>query len=89
MESVEAFLAGAVVVASTIASLFFLRFWLRTRDSLFVWFSIAFAIEAASRCILTFQLTPDESEPLFYLPRLIGFSLIGLAVLQKNRPERK
>jgi hypothetical protein len=29
---------------------------------------------------------PDETEPLYYLPRLVAFSLIALAVVLKNRP---
>jgi len=89
MEGLQIFLAGAVVMASATASLFFMRFWLRTRDSFFVWFSIAFAIEAVNRCVLTFQLSPSEDEPLFYLPRLLAFSLIALAVFFKNRPDKR
>lgn len=89
MQSAEVFLAGAVAMASATASLFFMRFWLRTRDPLFVWFSIAFAVEAVNRCVLTFQYSPNESEPLFYLPRLLAFSLIALAVFLKNRPHRR
>jgi hypothetical protein len=86
MQSLQIFLAGAVMMASATASLFFMRFWFRTRDGFFIWFSIAFAVEAANRCVLTFQLSPNEDEPLFYLPRLLAFSLIALAVFFKNRP---
>jgi uncharacterized membrane protein HdeD (DUF308 family) len=86
MARLEIFLAGAVAMASALAALFFLRFWVRTRDSLFIWFAIAFFIEAVSRCVLVFQPTTNENEPLFYLPRLLAFSLIALAVLLKNRP---
>ena len=89
MQSVEMFLAGAVAMASATASLLFMRFWLRTRDSFFVWFSIAFAVETVNRCALTFQVSPNEDEPLFYLPRLLAFSLIALAVILKNRPHKR
>jgi len=87
MDRLEIFLAGMVAMASAVTALFFLRFWARTRDSLFVWFSFAFFIEAANRCILAFQSSPNENEPLFYLPRLVAFILIALAVVLKNRPK--
>lgn len=86
MQSLQIFLSGGVVMASAMASLFFMRFWLRTRDTLFLWFSIAFAVEAVNRCVLAFRFSPNEDEPLFYLPRLFAFSLIALAVFLKNRP---
>jgi uncharacterized membrane protein HdeD (DUF308 family) len=86
MARLEIFLAGAVAMASALAALFFLRFWVRTRDTLFIWFAVAFFIEAVSRSILAFESAPNENEPLFYLPRLLAFSLIALAVLLKNRP---
>jgi hypothetical protein len=31
----------------------------------------------------------DESEPLLYVPRLLTFALIILAIVQKNRPSRR
>jgi hypothetical protein len=89
MQNLETFLTGSVVMASVTVSLFFMRFWLRTRDSLFVWFSIAFAVEALNRCVLTFRVSPNEDEPLFYLPRLFAFGLIALAVFLKNRPQKR
>ena len=86
MARLEIFLAGSVALASALVGLFFLRFWVRTRDSLFIWFAVAFLIEAVSRCVLAFRSTPNENEPLFYLPRLLAFSLIAVAVFLKNRP---
>ncbi len=40
---------GAAATASLVAALFFLRFWRQSRDSLFLWFSVAFAIDALTR----------------------------------------
>ena len=88
METFETLLIGAVAMGSLIVSLFFLRFWVRTRDTLFACFSIAFLIEAVSRFALAFARDTNDNEPLFYLPRLLAFSLIALAVILKNRPRR-
>ena len=89
MNTLESILTGAVSMASLVAALFFLRFWMRTRDSFFLLFSAAFIIEAVSRFVLGLVETPDESEPLYYLPRLITFGLIILAVVRKNQPGKR
>ena len=88
MEALDALpfvLAGAVSMACIVAALFFLRFWSRTRDAFFLFFSAAFLIEAVSRFVLAFHPAGDETEPLYYLPRLFAFSLIVIAVVLKNR----
>ena len=82
------FLQGVAATGSLVAALFFLRFWTRTRDSFFLFFSAAFLIEGWSRVPLAFEQAGDESEPLYYLPRLLAYSLIVLAVVLKNRPQR-
>jgi hypothetical protein len=84
MDTLRFMLAGAVSMGCFIAALFFLRFWLRTRDSFFLLFSAAFAIYAGNQLILGWIGTPDF-EPLYYLPRLAIFGLIVLAVVNKNR----
>jgi hypothetical protein len=86
--TLQTFLQGAAAAGSLVAALFFLRFWTRTRDSFFLFFSAAFLIEGLSRVPLAFEQTGDETEPLYYLPRLLAYSLIVLAVVLKNRPQR-
>jgi hypothetical protein len=85
MDSLSSMLTGAASMSSLVAALFFLRFWRRTRDSFFLLFSIAFAIDSLTRFILGWANVPDESQPYYYLPRLIMFGLIIIAVIQKNR----
>jgi len=82
-------LVGATAMASLIVALFFLRFWRQTRDRLFFWFSIAFATDAATRLLQGLGHFSDESEPLLYVPRLVTFALIILAIAQKNRPSQR
>ncbi|HWM47964.1 MAG TPA: DUF5985 family protein [Xanthobacteraceae bacterium] len=79
-------LAGATAMASFIATLFFLKFWRQTRDSFFLLFAIAFAIDAVSRFVLGLTQVSNETEPFFYLMRLVTFGLIIVAIIQKNRP---
>ena len=87
MNTLHAILEGAVSMASLIAAMFFLRYWSRTRDGFYMLFAAAFAIDAVSRFALVAVNVDDQpSEPFFYLPRLVMFSLIIAAVIHKNRP---
>jgi hypothetical protein len=87
--SIGLVLTGGVAMASLVATLFFLRFWRQTRDSFFLLFAVAFAIDAVSRFVLGLAHVPDEMEPFYYVPRLITFGLIILAIVQKNRPRKQ
>jgi hypothetical protein len=82
-------LIGAAATASFTVALFFLRFWRQTRDSLFLWFAIAFATESATRLLEGLSPLSNDREPLLYIPRLITFALIILAIIQKNRPAQR
>ena len=73
-------------MASLVAALFFLRFWRQTHDTFFLLFALAFAIDAGSRFGLGLGEVSQETEPLFYLPRLVMFGLIIIAIVHKNRP---
>ena len=76
---------GAVAMASSVAALFFLRFWRQTRDTLFLLFSLAFAVDAITRLALGLASISDEDEPFFYVARLVTFALIIVAIINKNR----
>lgn len=81
----NALLLGAVAMASSIASLFFLRFWHKTGDFLFLLFALAFVADAIMRVALGLDLVGSEMEPAIYLGRLITFSLIIGGIIYKNR----
>ena len=87
--TISAVLMGAVAMASFVAALFFLRFWQQTRDSFFLLFSLAFSLDALTRLVLGMTTLSDESEPLFYIARLVTFGLIIAAIIQKNRPGKR
>lgn len=78
-------IAGAIVMASLTIALFFLRFWKSTHDRFFLFFAIAFALEALNRILIQVTIHQDEQQPLFYLIRLVAYGLILVAILQKNR----
>ena len=82
------FLAGAVAFGFVIAGLFFLRFWKRTRDPLFLAFAAAFWLLGLGQAMLALSAIPVEERSWLYLFRLAAFSLILVAIVRKNRPAR-
>jgi hypothetical protein len=81
------FRTGAVTIAYLVAALFFLKFWRRTRDSLFAAFAAAFVLLAANQAAPALFGIPDEALGGVYLLKLAGFLLIILAILRKNLRE--
>jgi hypothetical protein len=79
------FLSGAVSVGFLICGLFFLRFWRRTRDELFVAFAIAFALLGIVQATLALANIPTEERAPIYLFRLLAFVIILFAIFRKNR----
>jgi hypothetical protein len=77
-------LAGATAMASLAVALFFLKFWRRTRDALFLLFAAAFAIDAVSRVALAVVQVSNTAEPIYFLPRLVMFTLVAIAIINKN-----
>jgi uncharacterized membrane protein HdeD (DUF308 family) len=80
----EAFLLGVIATSSLIAGVFFLKFWKKTRDSLFLAFGLAFVVEGLNRCAVLLLNKPNEGSPYIYLVRLLAFLLILAAILRKN-----
>lgn len=80
------FLMGVSTAGFTVAAIFFLRFWTRTRDQLFGAFAAAFFLFAVERSLL-FMNSGDEPRSSIYVLRLVAFCLIGVAILRKNREQ--
>jgi hypothetical protein len=78
------FLAGALTLGFFVAAGFFLRFWRRTRDRLFLAFAAAFALLAMNQALAAFFGASDELTPYTYLLRILGFVLILYAIVDKN-----
>jgi hypothetical protein len=79
------FLSGAVAFGFLVCGLFFLRFWSRTRDVLFIEFAAAFALLGTGQAILALANIPTEERGSVYLIRLAAFAIIIFAVVRKNR----
>jgi uncharacterized membrane protein len=79
------FLSGAVALGFLVCGLFFLRFWKRTREQLFLAFSLAFALLGAAQTVLALASIPTEERGSLYLIRLAAFTLILVAIYRKNR----
>lgn len=79
-----AFLSGMVTAGFLIGGLFFLRFWRRTRDNLFLAFGIAFFLFAANQALVALSGYPREDQSVFYLLRFTGFALLIGAIIAKN-----
>ena len=78
------FLSGAVTLGFVIAAVFFLRFWGRTGDRLFLAFAIAFFLLALNQALAAWLGAADERVGYTYLLRVIGCVLILLAIVDKN-----
>lgn len=82
---IEGFSIGIVATLSLVAALFFLRFWRRTGDFLFMAFAIAFGAEAVTRTIMALRGIPDTGYSWVYVERLGEYLFILAAILVKNR----
>lgn len=81
------FLWGALAMASTVAGLYFWRFWKESRDRLFVFFSAAFCVLALNWLGLAVTDEP-ETRHWVYALRLVAFVLIIVGIVDKNRRGR-
>ena len=78
------FLSGAIAMGYVVAGVFFIRFWLRVRDFLFLAFALAFWLLAANQTIVTLSGISREELSEVYILRLIAFTIVIIAVLRKN-----
>ena len=78
------FLGGSVTLGYVIAGVFFLRFWRRTRDRLFLAFAVAFGLFAVNQALVHLLYVVSEPWHAVYLLRVVGFLVILAAILDKN-----
>jgi uncharacterized membrane protein YccC len=83
------FLSGAVTLAYIVASTYFVQFWRRTADRLFLAFALAFALLALNQVTVFLLGTEDERYNYAYILRVLGFVLILLAIVDKNLSARR
>ena len=79
------FISGMVAAGFLVAGLFFIRFWRKTHDQLFISFALAFWLLGLGQALVALTDIPVEERSWIYLLRLAAFSLILLAIFRKNR----
>jgi len=89
MDIVVAFLGGAVALGYLVAGVFFLKFWRKTRDRLFLAFGIAFGLLSVNQILAMAIDAGDENVVYAYLLRVLGFVLILVAIADKNMSVRR
>jgi uncharacterized protein DUF5985 len=82
------FIFGMVTMGYIVAGLFFIKFWTRGRDPLFIIFASAFWLLAASQILLAILEVPREEQGWVYILRLLAFALIIVAIVHKNISRR-
>ena len=70
------------------AALFFVRFWRRTNDLLFMAFGLAFLLFAINQGLVALAGILSEERSWIYLIRLAGFALLIFAIVTKNVASR-
>jgi hypothetical protein len=79
------FLHGGLAVMCFVIGAFFLRYWVSQRDRLFLFFMAAFWSFAAGWVTHFIVSASSEGTPHVYAFRLLGFILIIIAIVDKNR----
>ena len=82
--AVNMFLAGMVTAGLLTGGLFFARFWIRSRDSLFLALTAAFWLLALNQGLVALVEQPEANQIWFYLMRVSAFVLIAAAIVRKN-----
>lgn len=91
MTGLYQFLSGMAMLGAWVGGVFFFKFWFKSRDRLFLIFGLAFWFLALERVILALMVDPRQGEDYsdVYLIRLVAFLLIGFAIVDKNRADRR
>lgn len=78
-------LSGAFVGISLAVSLFFYRFWRKSRERLFALLALVFVLLSIERAVLAFVPAGHEGRHLIFLVRLLAFLLLIAGIIDKNR----
>ena len=82
------FISGMITMGFVVGGVFFLRFWVKTRDTMFGAFALAFWLLALNQALPLLYGLQREEQSWVYLLRVAGFSLIILSIVQKNLRRR-
>lgn len=85
---IDGYVLGFAATASLVAAMFFMRFWWKTRDFLFMSFAVAFLYQAIASTATVFEIHPSGVNSWMYLVQIGTYLLILAAILSKNRSAR-
>ena len=77
------------MMACLVTGLFFMRFWTKTHDRLFLIFASAFFMLSIERLVLGYLGTTNEPSTKIYFLRLAAFILIIIGIVDKNRAVKR
>ena len=80
----QQFFLGVTFTLCVLIGLFFLRFWRKAKDRLFLAFAISFWLMGINWLALV-QANRDEPQTALYLVRLLAFAVLLLGIWDKNR----
>jgi len=83
----NSFMLGAIVMCCAAIGVFFLRFWRRTHDRLFIILATAFWLLGVNWLALAIT-EQDELQTALYVVRFVAFLLIIVGIVDKNRSTR-
>jgi hypothetical protein len=83
------FVHGVLFLGYAVIALFFLRYWRRSHDRLFMFFAFAFALMATHRLVLASLDVHNEVGTWVYWVRLLSYMLILYAIVDKNMRQAK
>jgi hypothetical protein len=78
------FFAGALTMTYVLAAAYFVHFWRRAGERLFIAFGIAFGLLALNQFAIALIGAADERGNYAYVLRVIAFLLIVAAIVDKN-----
>jgi Family of unknown function (DUF5985) len=82
------YLWGMLTMATSIAALFFWRYWRIGRERLFLFLSFAFVAFSASWVAIAMIRPSYEHRHVVYLLRLVAFAAIMIGIADKNGRSR-
>jgi len=78
------FVSGAITMGYFLSGVFFLKFWRRTGDTLFMIFAAAFWLLCANQLAFTWSASAEQEGGWPFLLRLAAFSLLIAGIVYKN-----
>lgn len=80
----EIFLLGVFAALSVVVGLFFIKFWRKTADSLFLAFALSFIIRGLNDATRASMARPNEGTLWSYLIGIASSLFIIVAIVRKN-----